>query len=148
MLTRLRFGRWRPLSFASKLCMLAWWDGRGGSPGGDHIMAPARVIGPISNNGGDLLIPWDLLQQVRQYRGIADIAFGDADRAYLKFFHVYAEMKLAPHEFLGPAMFARVLLSFIPGLDPGSFDQQVEKAPICDGGGWRRSVSSDGGTGC
>jgi hypothetical protein len=40
----------------------------------NHVVASARVIGPISGDRGDLLIRWDLFQQVGQHRRIADVA--------------------------------------------------------------------------
>jgi len=83
--------RWLP-----KLRILARRDDSCDSPSGNHVVASARVISPISGDRGDRLIRWDLFQQVGQHKRIADIACGHANRADLQFFLVHAEMKLAP----------------------------------------------------
>ena len=126
----------RPHSFVSrdgarrgwlpKLGILARRDDGCGPTRGDYVVASARIIGPIGGDRGDVLIRWDLLQQVRQHRGVADIACGDPDRADLQCFLIHTEVKLAPQTFLAPAMFARVPLSFALGFDPCRIDQKME----------------------
>lgn len=71
-----------------------------GTSRGNHIVTPARVIGPVSGDRGNLLIGRDLVQKIGQHRGIADIACRDADRADLQCFLIHTEMKLAPQAFL------------------------------------------------
>ena len=102
-------------------------DDGGGSPGSDHIMASARVIGPIGGDRGNFLIRWDLLQQVRQPGSIADIACRDADRADLQCFFIHPEVKLAPRALFASAMLASVPLTFALSLDPGRINQQMQR---------------------
>ena len=115
--------RWLP-----KLRILVRRDDSCGSPSGNHVVASARVISPVSGDRGDSLIRWDLFQQVGQHKRIADIACGHTNRADFQCFLVYTEMKLAPQALLWPAMLARVPLSFTLGLDPSAIDQQAERS--------------------
>ncbi|SCZ62046.1 hypothetical protein SAMN04488118_104330 [Epibacterium ulvae] len=49
-------------------------------------MASARVIGPNAGGRGDLLIRWNLRQQVGQCWGVADVACRDLDPAESQYF--------------------------------------------------------------
>ncbi len=49
-------------------------------------MASARVIGPNAGGRGDLLIRWDLRQEVGQRWGVADVVCRDPDRADFQYF--------------------------------------------------------------
>ncbi len=110
-----------------KLRILPGRDDGCGCPSGNHVVASARVIGPTSGDRGDLLIRWDLFQQVGQHRCIADFACGDADRADLQCFFVQPEVKLAPQALFASAMLASVPLAFTLSLDPGRIDQQMQR---------------------
>lgn len=71
-----------------------------GTSSRNHIVTSARVIGSVSGGRGILLVGWDLFQQVGQHRGVADVACGDAGRAYLQSVRVHSEMQLAPKALL------------------------------------------------
>ncbi|SCZ69008.1 hypothetical protein SAMN04488118_108172 [Epibacterium ulvae] len=49
-------------------------------------MASTRVIGPNAGGRVDLLIRWNLRQQVGQRWGVADVACRDLDRADFQYF--------------------------------------------------------------
>ncbi|SMX27234.1 hypothetical protein TRP8649_01336 [Pelagimonas phthalicica] len=128
----------RPYSFVSRDGTRLGWCPRLGVPArrddgsgvasGNYVLASTRVIGSIGDNRGDVLARWDLLKQVRQHRGIADIAFGDPDRANRQCFHVHSEEVLAPQALFATAMFAGAPLASTFGLDPGRINQQMERA--------------------
>ena len=98
--------------------MFARRDDHGATSRGGDVMAFVHVTGPSDGDGGDVLIRWDLLQQVGQHWSIADIAGGYADRADLRRFLVHAETGPTPKAFPWPAMFARILRASTLGLDP------------------------------
>jgi len=50
---------------------------RGGTSGGDGVMALARAEGTISGDGSDLLLRRELIEQLGQHGGIADVAGGE-----------------------------------------------------------------------
>ena len=83
-----------------ELRILAWRDDGSGTSSGNHIVTSARVIGSVSSDRSNLLIGRDLVQQVGQHGGVADVACCDADRAYLQCFLVHTEMQLAPKALL------------------------------------------------
>jgi hypothetical protein len=56
------------------------------------------------------LIPWDLIEQVRQHGCVPDPVSGDLDCPYLKRFLVDPYMYLAPKAAFGTTMLARVPL--------------------------------------
>lgn len=98
------------------------------SDGVHRLWLPKLCILARRDDGGDLLIRWDLLQLARQRRGNTGIACGDAKRAYLQYFLVHVEMKLAPQAFLWPAMRTGVPLSLTLGVDPGRVDQRLQSS--------------------
>ena len=114
---------------------------------GNHVVASARVIGPISGDCGDLLIRWDLCQQLGQHRCITDVACGDADSADLQCFFVQPEVKLAPQALFASAMLASVPLAFTLSLDPGRIDQQMQRpgsTAVWDGNVQRLMTAAQG----
>ena len=115
-------------SFVSRNCSRRCWLPKLGvftrrndgcsPPSGNHIVASARVIRPISDDRGNFLIGRDLFQQVGQHRCVTDIACRDANRTDLQCFFIYTEMQLAPKALLWPAMLAGVPLSVTFRFDP------------------------------
>jgi hypothetical protein len=48
------------------------------------IVAIARVVGPVCGHAADLLLRWDLAEQIGQHRRVADVVSGDLDRPDLQ----------------------------------------------------------------
>ena len=94
----------------------------------DGVPAGAAVVGSIGCHGRDRLIRGDLRQQAGQHRRDAHAAASDFDRPDLERRRVHRQMHLAPHAALGPAMLARVPFALAPDLDPGTVDQQAQRA--------------------
>ena len=80
------------------------------APIGDCIMAFAGVVGSICGHKTNLLVGWNLVQKVRQYGGVPDMATCDLDGPNLQRFLINADMYLAPQTAFGATMLARMPL--------------------------------------
>lgn len=96
--------------------------------GRDSIVTFARIIGPVCCDSAKFLIRWDLIEQVRQHRRVADAATRDLDGTDLQRSFVYPDMYLAPQAALRASVLARVPLAFALRFDPGAVHQQVQWA--------------------
>ena len=90
------------------------------------IVAGAGVKGPVSGNGGDLLLRRDLGKKVPQHPRIADMAGRDLNGPNFQCFLVGSEMDHAPHAAYRAAMLARVPLNFAFHLDPVAVHEQLQ----------------------
>jgi hypothetical protein len=108
--------------------VLAGRDDRGGTAGGDGVMALAGVEGAVGGDAGDLLIGRDLVEQFGQHGRVADVAGGELGRPDFQCFLVDPDVDLAPDAPFGAAMLAGVPLAFALDLDAGAVDQQVQRA--------------------
>ena len=91
-------------------------------------MALAGVEGSIGGDAGDLLIGRDLVGQLWQHGCITDIAGGELGRPDFQRLLVNPNVDLAPDAPFGPAMLARIPLSFTLDLDARAVDQEMQQA--------------------
>ena len=108
-------------------CGISVHDGVGASIR-NSIVAIARVVGPVCGHAADILLRWDLPEQIGQHRRVADVVSGDLDRPELQRQLVNSKVDLAPDASFGDAMLARVPLAFALDLDPGAIDRQMQRA--------------------
>ena len=95
--------------------------------GSNRIKTFARVTGAICRYRSDVLIGWDLVQQLRQHGCVADISGGHFDGPNLQRFRINTDMYLAPDTPLGSTMFAGVPFAPTLGFDPRAIDQEVQR---------------------
>lgn len=93
-------------------------------------MAFTGIVSVIASHGADLLVEWDLAEQFRQHRRIADMAAGCLDGAHLQRFLVDPNVELTPDTPFGATMPARIPLAFTLRLDAGAIDEQVQRGPL------------------
>ena len=105
----------------------------GSTSGGDGIVALAGVKGAISGGAGDLLIRWDLVEQIGQHGRIAHVAGGELGCAYFQRLLVNSDVDLAPDPAFAAPMLASVPLTFALDLDASAVDQEVQWA-------WRAAI--------
>jgi len=109
-----------------------------GIAGCTSIVAFARVVGSIhcpagallpkeGSNAAQLLVWWDLVEQVRQHWRVANAAAGDLNGPYLQRFLINSYMYLAPKTTFGPTMLACVPLAFALNFDACAIYQKVQR---------------------
>lgn len=99
-----------------------------GAAVGNSVMAFAHIVGTVGGAAADLLICWDLAEQVGQDRRVTDVVPYGFDGPHLQCLFVNSEVGLAPDAPFGTAMLAGVPLDFTFDLDAGAVDQQVQWA--------------------
>ena len=88
-----------------------------GVSGCNRVMAFARVVSTIGGDAAGTLVRRDLVEQVWQHRRIADPVARYLNGAYLQRFLNDTNMYLAPQSAFGPAVLARVPLTFAFSFD-------------------------------
>lgn len=78
----------------------------------NRIVTFAGVVSPVGSDRTDVLIGWDLIEQLGQQGDITDIAGCDLDSANFQRFFDNPDVYLAPDAPFGTAMFAGVPLTF------------------------------------
>ena len=111
-----------------RLGIFAWRDDRSRTTIGDGVMAFARVVGAIRSHAANLLIAWDLVEQMGQHRRISGVAARDLDCPDFQRLFINSNVDLAPDAPLGAAVLARVPFAFTLDLDPCAVDKQVQRA--------------------
>jgi hypothetical protein len=91
-------------------------------------MAFARVVGTIRSHAADLLVSWNLVEQIGQHRCISGVAARDLDCSDFQRLLINADVDLAPDAPFAAAMLAGVPLAFPFDLDAGAIDKQVQRA--------------------
>ena len=89
-----------------------------GIPGRNRIVAFACVVCSIGRDAAELLVWWDLVEQVRQHRSVPDAAARDLDCLYLQRFLIDPNMYLAPQPPFRPTVLAGIPLAFTLSFDP------------------------------
>ena len=79
------------------------------------------------SNAAQLLVWWDLVEQVRQHWRVANAAAGDLNGPYLQRFLINSYMYLAPKTTFGPTMLACVPLAFALNFDACAIYQKVQR---------------------
>ena len=125
------------------LGVFAGWNDCSGTPGGDGVMAFARVEGAISGDAGDLLIRRNLVEQFGQHGRIAHIAGRELRRPNFQRLLVNSDVDLAPDAAFGAAVLARVPLPFALDLDPGARGGRRNSDQLLSSGNWRRTDLND-----
>ena len=97
-----------------------------GVAGCNSVVAFTRVVGSIGGNAAEFLVWWDLFEQIRQHRRVANAAAGDLNGPYLQRFLINSYMYLAPKTPFGSIMLACVPLAFTLSFDARTIDQQVQ----------------------
>ena len=114
----------------------ARWDDGSGSASDDHIVAFARVLSPICRDRGNLLVGWNLFQQVRRHGCITDIACRDAGRAISGFSSFIPRWSLRHRRSLGSPCLQAFYSPSPSALIPVASNQQVQRtgpSAIVDG---------------
>ena len=104
------------------------WDDRRGTTIGNGVMAFARVVGTIRSHAADLLVSWNLVEQIGQHRCISGVAARDLDCSDFQRSLINADVDLAPDAPFGAAVLAGIPFAFTLDLDAGAIDQQVQRA--------------------
>jgi hypothetical protein len=103
-------------------------------------MALAGIIDNICGDMREFFLGWDLAEQIRHDRGIANPAPGNLNRPNLKRFLIDSEVNLASDAPFGTAMLARIPLAFTLYFNTGAIDRKVLRpvgVPIRDVHGQR-----------
>lgn len=100
--------------------VVAVWDDRGSSTGGDGVLTLAGIENPAGSDAGDLPHRRYLVKQFGQHRGVADLAGGELRRPDFQRLLVDPDVDLPPDAPLGTAMLAGVPLAVTLDLDAGA----------------------------
>lgn len=95
-----------------RLGILAGRDDGMGATRGNRIMAFARVVASVGSDRPDVLIQCDLVQQLREYGRIPNVAGRHLDRPNFQRFVVDPDVYLAPDAPFGVAMLSGIPLAF------------------------------------
>ena len=90
---------------------------RGGTTGGDGVVALAGVEGTVGGDACDLLVGRDLVEKRGQHGRVAHIAGGELSGTDFECFLINSDVDPAPDASFRAAMFTGVPLSFALDLD-------------------------------
>jgi hypothetical protein len=90
---------------------------RGRPTGGDGVVALSGVEGAIGGDGCDLLLGRDLVKQLGQHGGVADVNGGELGSSNLQRLLVDSDVVFAPDAPFWATVLARIPLAFALDLD-------------------------------
>ena len=97
-------------------------------PCSNRIVTFACVVCPVCYHAAELLVWWNLIEQIWQNGCILDAITRDLDCPYLQRLRVYPDMYLAPQATFGTTMLAGVPFSLAFSFDARAVDKQVQRS--------------------